>query len=459
MALNGPGGQPRPTLAQHHLRWMAALSAAVASVILVAMLALVLLPLSQRSADDLASLMLLSAQTWVELPPPTRPDFEAELIKTHRLAIRPDWPDRAGQPAVHGIYVGFVEQALQQRTGRRAHLVALPGPAGEAWLWTQVPTGAQPMGVGFSRERMNTHPLWALALVVVLGAGLAAGAATWLARRIAQPVARLEQAAAALAAGTRPDPLPLTGPRELADLAGHFNQMASQLRELLDARTTLLAGVSHDLRTPLARMRVALELMRLKPSPSLLDRLDQDAEAMNTLIAQLLELARGLGTLPRTTIDLPAWLAERAEAHADALRDAQSSLSLRVPAGVQCQAAAGTLARVLDNLLGNALRYAPGAIELHAEQLDPPSGRVVRISVLDRGPGIPAEQMASVWRPFERVEASRSPQTGGYGLGLAIVRQLALGQGWRVGLDPRPGGGLQAWVELPLGPAPDAADG
>lgn len=459
MATRGPGGAPRATLAHHTLRWMAALSAAVTSVILVAMLVLVLLPLSQRSADDLAGLMLLSAQTWVELPPQTRADFEAELINTHHLAIQPHWPGDAGQPALHGIYIGFVERALAQRTGRSTHLVAQPGPAGEAWLWAQVPTGAQPLGVGFSRERMNTHPLWALGVVLVLGAGLAAGTAIWLARRLAQPVARLERAAAALASGTRPDLLPLTGPRELADLAGHFNQMASQLRELLDARTTLLAGVSHDLRTPLARMRVALELMRLQPSPALLDRLDQDTEVMNSLIAQLLELARGMGTQPRTAIDLPAWLAERADTQADAVREAHSSLTLQVPAGLQCRAAAGTLARVLDNLLGNALRYAPGAIELTATTFERESGPVVRISVLDRGPGIPAEQLGAVWRPFERVEASRSPQTGGYGLGLAIVRQLALGQGWRVGLDPLPGGGLQAWVELPLDAAPDAADG
>ncbi len=103
MDTRGPGGAPRATLAHHTLRWMAALSAAVTSVILVAMLVLVLLPLSQRSADDLAGLMLLSAQTWVELPPQTRADFEAELIKTHHLAIQPPWPGDAGQPALHGI--------------------------------------------------------------------------------------------------------------------------------------------------------------------------------------------------------------------------------------------------------------------------------------------------------------------------------------------------------------------
>jgi two-component system osmolarity sensor histidine kinase EnvZ len=104
---------------------------------------------------------------------------------------------------------------------------------------------------------------------------------------------------------------------------------------------------------------------------------------------------------------------------------------------------------LLDNLLANAQRYGSGrAVELRATRSD--DG--VRIGVLDRGPGIPEDQIEAVFRPFHRVEPSRNPGTGGAGLGLAIVRQLAQSNGWAVSLENRPGGGLAAWVVLPESP-------
>lgn len=437
------------TLAQHYLRWLLSLFLALALLIFAAVLGFVMLPLAERSADDLAGLMVLSAQTWAELPPDTRPAFEAELLRQHQLALLPGMSMPPDNRLVHGFYVHYLEQSLQQRSGLPAYLARAVGPDRGDWLWTTVMAGGQAIGVGFSEERVNTRPLWGLAVVLLAGTGLASVAALWLARRIAQPVARLEKAAAELATGASPALLPQTGPRELAELAGHFNQMALQVRDLLDARTTLLAGLSHDLRTPLARMRLALELLTLKPSPALIGRLEHDIEEMNALIGQLLDLAKGLEREERRTFELAPWLAERAAQHADAARAAGAVISVRGPSGLQVHAAAGLMGRVVDNLLGNALRYAPGPIELLAQAVDATPASRVRLSVLDRGPGIPSDQMDTVWRPFQRVEGSRSPQTGGYGLGLAIVKQLATSQAWTVGLAARSGGGLDAWVELP----------
>ncbi|MDP1900653.1 MAG: ATP-binding protein [Rubrivivax sp.] len=448
-----PSSGQRPTLAQQYLRRLLSLFVAFAAVIFASEFGFVMLPLAERSADDLAGLMVLSAQTWAELPPQTRPVFEAELLRTYELALRPGMAPPADTHLAHGFYVRFLEQSLAQRSGAPVFLAKGPGPQGGNWLWTTVTAGGQPMGVGFAEERTNTRPLWSLAVVLLAGTGLAAAAAVWLARRIAQPVARLEQAAAELATGASPALLPVTGSRELADLASHFNLMTLQVRELLDARTTLLAGISHDLRTPLARMRLALELLTLKPSPSLIARLEHDIEEMNALIGQLLDLAKGLDHEAQQTFELGPWLAERAllhsNSHSHAAQAAGTGITVVCPTGLRVQAARGMLGRLVDNLLGNALRYAPGAVELVVQPApQPPPGRV-RLSVLDRGPGIPAEQMGAVWRPFQRVETSRSPQTGGYGLGLAIVGQLAKAQGWPVGLEARSGGGLVAWVELP----------
>lgn len=436
------------SLARFYLRWLVSLGLVLALVILASVLRFVLLPMSERSADDLAGLMVLSAQTWAELPPETRPEFEAELLREHQIALRADMPEPAQAELVHGFYMGFIERALRRRSGESAVLSAT-GPAGREWLWTTIYVGEQPIGVGFSHERMSTRPLWALMVSLLASAALAAGAAYWMARRIAQPVARLERAASELAAGANPALLPQTGPRELADLAGHFNQMVLQLRELMDARTTLLAGISHDLRTPLARMRLALEMLTLQPKPALITRLTQDVEEMNTLIGQLLMLARGLDHEAPQLIELGPWLEARVALQAAAAQKAGATLVVHCPASCQVHAAAGALARVVDNLLGNALRYAPGPITVEVTGATPAGVAGARISVLDRGPGIPPDQIDAVWRPFQRVETSRSPQTGGYGLGLAIVRQLASAQGWQTGLAPRDGGGLVSWVQLP----------
>jgi two-component system, OmpR family, osmolarity sensor histidine kinase EnvZ len=154
---------------------------------------------------------------------------------------------------------------------------------------------------------------------------------------------------------------------------------------------------------------------------------------------------RGMEHAPKAAIDCGAWLSDRAQQHAELAQVSGSSIRVTCdhPAWVQVDPHA--LGRVIDNLLGNALRYAPGAVDLVAEA----SAETVRIGVLDRGPGIPPAQRAAVWQPFHRLEPSRNAHTGGWGLGLSIVRQLARAHGWQVDLHSRDGGGLAAWVTVP----------
>ncbi|MCK6426105.1 MAG: ATP-binding protein [Burkholderiaceae bacterium] len=461
--MNAPVGPP---LARHYRRWLIGLAAALGSTTVLAALLFVLWPMARRSADDLAGLMVLSAQTWSELPPDTRPAFEQELRLRHRLALRSDGHVPAQDALRHGFYIAFLEDSLQQRLGAPARLYQDPAPAADepAWIWTAVPAGGRLIGVGFDPRRLDTHPLYALAAIAAVGGALATALAAALAARIARPVAQLERAAAALAAGQGPERLPERGPAELARLAGHFNHMARQVSDLLEARTTLLAGVSHDLRTPLARMRLALEMLRARPDDErLIERIEQDITAMDSLIGQMLDLARGLATEAVVEIELQPWLQARVRAHEAAARAAGAQLSVQAAAGLCALAGTGALERVVDNLLGNALRYAPGPIELSAQALpaaDPAAPPKLRLCVSDRGPGIAAADLASVWRPFHRLEASRSPHTGGWGLGLAVVRQLAQIHGWQTWLQPREGGGLQACVDLPatVASAPQVQD-
>ena len=403
-----------------------------------AVVVFLMLPMARSSAADLASLMLLSAQTWSELPPETRPAFEHELAATHQLALRAE-PPAYDRDEWHGPYLHFVEASLAARTGRMQHL-AREDIHGEAWLWIALPSGEPSISVGFPLKRVDAHPVLTLLASLLLGFALALLTARWLANRTVAPLERLEQAASRLGRGETPELLDETGPAELATLARCFNGMARQVRELLTARTTLLAGLSHDLRTPLARMRLAIGLLEERPSARALAQLERDVTEMDRLIGNVLDLARGLEGEAAVKLDLCALLHERA---------AECRSPGRVNTSCQAQwvhAPRLALRRALGNLLENALRYSgEQPVDLSLEV----AAGVALIRVADRGPGIPGDRLDDVFTPFVRLDAARSPATGGAGLGLPIVRQLARANGWQIELGPRPGGGLEARLAIP----------
>lgn len=405
-----------------------------------AVMSLLMLPMARRAASDFAELLAMSAETWSELPPATRPAFEKHLARQHGILLLSGWPDDEFVEAHHGPYLTQLERTLTEHF-ERPILVSSTSAADEEWHWVRLPTGGRHLWLGFPHSRVGTQPVAAIALTGLAGFVLAILAAWWLARRTIAPLERLGQAAAAVGRGEKPELLPETGPRELAQLARTVNALARQVDDLLDGRTTLLAGLSHDLRTPLSRMRLALEMLERKPDPRWIERLDADIEQMSRLVGEMLELARGLGREEPTTIDVAALVEEIARRARD---EGITVETLVEPCTVV--AAPVALRRILDNYVSNAKRYG-GAGTLHIEAHQEPDAVV--IEVLDRGPGIPEDQLEAVFRPFHRVESSRSTTTGGSGLGLAVVRQLAQANGWQVGVENRPGGGLAARVELP----------
>ena len=429
----------RTSLIRLNARLLALVLIVFEALIVAAVMVFLMLPMARRSADDLAGLMLLSAQTWSELPPQTRASFEEELIQTHWLSLREEMPAHESEHW-HGIYLHFLEQAVSAKTGVMEHFVH-ETIGDETWFWARLPSGGGSIAVGMPAKRVGTHPFMALIVTFLAGLVLAIIAANWLARRISQPLKQLESAVAEVGKGNVPTLLPEQWPLEIAELAERVNQMASQVRDLLGARTTLLAGVSHDLRTPLARMRLALALLADTPEPLQIRRLERDIEAMDQLIGNILDLARGLEKEPFQTIFLEELLAE-------VVRLAGSEqVFLKIEPNIgEVALPPIALRRVVANLLGNALRHDPdGTIQLIAEQ----TAAGLQIVVLDRGPGIPADQLELVFQPFHRIDASRSSVTGGSGLGLAIVRQLTDIYGWQVKLRNRQGGGLAASILIP----------
>lgn len=399
----------------------------------------VMLPMAKRSADDLSALLVLSAQTWVELPPETRKDFELELISKHQFMVFEDLPPL---PAREGFlpYLNLLDSALSERTGGQVSVKVTELET--TWFWAEIPAGGKLIRIGFPKERLDMDPPMMLMLALVAMVVLTLVTALILARRITEPLSQLSLAAKRVGEGELPESLPHTNIKELSGLATTFKQMAFQVRELLAGRTVMLAGISHDLRTPLARMRLAIEMLPEDADPKLIARLQHDIEYMDKLIGEFLALSRDMQKETTEEIDIPGLLQELA----DDLRLQGAKVEWAPIGHVLCVAGPVSLRRVLSNLLGNAHRYGAGnpiVIELESNE-----GSIV-IRILDRGPGIPASELEQVFRPFYRLESSRNHETGGTGLGLAIARQLCDANGWVIELLARSGGGIEARLKIP----------
>ena len=266
------------------------------------------------------------------------------------------------------FYVLRVERALKAQFG---NAVAIAGSeqSGEPWHWVAIPSGGRTLWLGFPHSRAGTQPLVTVLLTAAAGLILAVLAAVWLARRIVAPLERLDAAAALLGRGERPALLAETGPRELATLAHRVNALGREVHELLDGRTTLLAGLSHDLRTPLARMRLAIEMLSRRPDPALIERLERDIEEMNRLVGDMLELARGLGQEAPRRIDVgesgPSSLAVRSAA-----RPARSVTVASRSRARSARRPPLASRRALGSLLANAhsVTAPTGTVELQAQR-------------------------------------------------------------------------------------------
>lgn len=399
----------------------------------------VMLPMAKRSADDLSALLVLSAQTWVELPPETRDDFGLELLRKHQFMLYEDLP---ALPERRGFlpYLSLLDSALSARTGERIAIKVTE--LDTTWFWAEIHAGGKLIRIGFPKQRLDMNPPMMLLLALAAMVALSLLAALVLARRISGPLSRLSRAAQRIGAGEIPESLPENGIAELSGLAQTFNRMAFQVRELLANRTTLLAGISHDLRTPLTRMRLATEMLPDTTDPKLVAQLRHDIENMNRLIGEFLALSREIQKPAAEAInlnDLLHTLVQEAVA-------AGGEIVWHPASEIQLSANAMSLRRILSNLIDNALRYgADKPVEIEVARDDEQT--VIR--VLDSGDGIPAQEQEKVFRPFYRMESSRSKSTGGVGLGLAIVRQLAEANGWKVGLQARAGGGTEARLTIP----------
>jgi signal transduction histidine kinase len=292
-----------------------------------------------------------------------------------------------------------------------------------------------------SRQQRDSST-WSYRLLASLGIVLVAIVAIALiaVRWVTRPLNTLAEAAEHLGGNIDRPPLDENGPAEVSRAARAFNTMQQRISKLIAERARVFAAMSHDLKTPITRLRLRAELL---DDPALRSKFEHDLVEMEKMVASALDLVRGLENHePIQLVDISALL----KAIAEDAKVAGGSVKVEGPAAAPYSGRPHALKRCFANLIENAVKYGRSAM---VSMIEGPQRLEIRIR--DRGPGIPEGELERVFDPFYRLERSRNRETGGTGLGLTIARNIARAHGGELVLQNLPQGGLEAVVRLPRG--------
>lgn len=391
-------------------------------------------PMVQHSAMTFAKQIQSAADTYRLVREPQRPEFLAHLQRDQALTLEP-----AGAPPLTGErprlpYFVYLEEALSQVAGKPVPLLR----RGEIYSF-DFPTRDTPLRFHFNQNRTGAAPILALYTMAVVALLSSLLTAVLIGKYTARPIETIAHRTESQHDNGLRVPIPEEGPRELREIVRNFNHITSQNRGLMNNSSIMLAGISHDLRAPITRARMALELARGDMDESLALRIERALIQMDTLIAQYLDFTGGSIKEGASPLNIPALLKEilqtykRAEIHLDV--SSADVVYLPSRAFIRCA----------QNLLDNAVKHSGGApIDVKFWKI----ASVWTLEIADRGPGIPDAQLERVFQPFLRLDNARTQP--GSGLGLSIVQEICRVQGWFVSLLPRPGGGLIARLTLPV---------
>jgi two-component system sensor histidine kinase CpxA len=342
-----------------------------------------------------------------------------------------------------------VTQPPDQRRSPPVHALTVTTPSGTPYRVVAFARVPPPRFLGADREGQ----LLRTGLAVLISALVC----FVLARYLTRPVHRLSWAAREMAAGNLAARVGQPGEYshdELGQMAREFDRMAGRLEQSIGLQRQLLVDVSHELRSPLARLQVATELARKRSGDSAaveLDRIEAEAERLNDLISELLHLSRQSDAerpLDRESVNLSELLGGIADDARMEAADSDRAVVLSCPDHLNVLANESLLARAIDNVVRNALRYTPdgGSVEVTARVA---ADGDILIEIADAGPGVASTDLDHIFRPFYRVGEARDRASGGFGLGLAIARTAIERHGGRIEAQNRASGGLRMCIKLP----------
>lgn len=392
-------------------------------------------PRAQQKAQLVVSTINLTRAAILSAAPQWRGALLAELREAEGMRVEISEPtDTSTTLDETTTELRLMTEAVRTKLGKQTHFASTRNGIDD--LWVSFYIGQDEFWVAIPRTRIEQP----MSRILLLGGGVAfifaLLGAYLIARQVARPLQRLSEAAQQIGQGRSLSPLAEVGTHEIVTVSRAFNQMSSDLEANEKERALVLAGISHDLRTPLARMRIAAELSK---DESLRNDIEADVIQMDSIIQQFLDYARLDAHEQIVTTDLSALVSEVTQRYAAHL--VSTELITLAPQDVRPT----LLKRALSNLLDNAVKYGDGQIEVSLQQ----AGKSIEITVSDRGAGIPHEQLESAKRPFVRLESARSDASGS-GLGLAIVERAAKAHHGELILATREGGGLIATLRLPL---------
>ena len=341
-------------------------------------------------------------------------------------------------------------EAVRAQLGKNTQVASSVG--GQHGFWISFDIDDDQYWLMLERERLKTTGVQWLGWGSVVGVMSILGAAL-ISSLVNRPLERLTVAARAIAQGKRPDPLPETGPREIREANRSFNQMVEDLQQVESDRALILAGISHDLRTPLARMQLELEMAKL--SDETREGMQADIGQMDDIIGQFLDYAKPTEAASFLPIDISELLR-------DVAREAGRIHGVRVTADIEPDVHvlgnAIDLRRVFNNLIENARRYGrtPGSevtdIDISCKMRLRGQGKRAVIELQDHGAGVPEDMIEQLLKPFTRMDSARG-QANGAGLGLAIVQRVITRHYAELAVSNREGGGLRVQVSMPLAAA------
>jgi two-component system osmolarity sensor histidine kinase EnvZ len=403
-------------------------------------------PRAETIAQQIVSVAQLTRAALLYADPYVRRDLLSELARNEGIRIFPLEPDDAVTPLPDRPILTLAAQSIVDKLGQGTQVVAAVNGVRGMWVSLRIDEDRYWLFIERDPVARNIGTQWigwaAVALLLsIVGAVL-------ITRVINLPLARLSEAARELGTGRTPAPLPAKGPAEIRTVNESFNRMVTDLGKLEEDRAVLLAGISHDLRTPLTRLRLELEMANLPADAR--GAMISDLEQMDAIVRQFLDYARRSPQQPAERIDLSS-LVEGAVARSRLEHEPHAVVNLLVARDISITGHRTELDRALDNVLVNALRYGrdPATGRLDVTVSVATDGQDAVISVADHGPGVPAEQIERLLRPFERGDSARSG-SGGAGLGLPIVQRIARLHGGTLRLLANSPHGLRAEITLPL---------
>ena len=370
----------------------------------------------------------------------------ADRGRIRRLPANPITTSMPRQPAIEaglrqgladaGLRVGRIATGVRPFTGggrrlrRRvpeSELVIAVEQPGQGWLVQRLPW-----------PRSDAYLIWRLIGQTLILYGIVLIPVLWITRRIARPLRALTLAAEGFSPGDDSPAVGEAGPRDVRALIAAFNALRLRVTAMLDEKDRMLGAIGHDLRTPLAALRVRIE--SVEDDADRMKMADTIAE-MNRTLDDILSLARlGRPSEPPTDVDLPALV----DAVVEDFRDLDCDVRFVDSDRLTMHLRPSLMRRAVRNLIENAIKYG-----LSAEVRVEPRSDGVAIVVADQGPGIPPARLADVFAPFTRLETSRNRETGGIGLGLALARAIVREAGGEIMLVNRAGNGLDATILLP----------